>query len=69
LAGTTTVRVSKSTLRMLEQLRKKLSVKSLDDTIQALIRQRRMMLINRAFGLDRGRISAFTEEDRGEDRS
>ncbi len=69
MAGTTTVRVSKSTLRMLEQLRKKLSVKSLDDTIQALIRQRRMMLINRAFGLDRGRISAFTEEDRGEDRS
>lgn len=63
------MRVSKSTLRMLEQLRKKLSVKSLDDTIQALIRQRRMMLINRAFGLDRGRISAFTEEDRGEDRS
>jgi len=65
----TTVRVSKDTVQMLEQLRDKLKAESLDETIQALIKQQRKALISKSFGLDRGRIKPFTGEDRGEDRS
>ena len=68
MSEATTIRVSRSTLNMLERLRKKFKVKSLDDTIKALIRQQRKVLIDKAFGLDKGRIKAFSEEDRGEDR-
>jgi len=69
LSDTTTVRVSKGTLEMLERLRDKLKVGSLDETIQALIRQQRKILIESALGVDRGRIRPFNEGDRGEDRS
>lgn len=69
LSEVTTVRVSKTTLEMLERLREKFKVGSLDEAIQALIRQQRKAAIGRAFGLDKGRIKPFTEEDRGEDRS
>ena len=68
MSEATTIRVSRSTLNMLERLRKKFKVKSLDDTIKALIRQQSKVLIDKAFGLDKGRIRAFSEEDRGEDR-
>lgn len=69
LSEATTVRVSRNTLEMLERLRKKFKVGSLDEAIQALIRQRRKMVVNRAFGVDKNRIRPFTEEDRGEDRN
>jgi len=69
LSEATTVRVSRNTLEMLERLRKKFKVGSLDEAIQALIRQRRRMVVNRAFGVDKNRIRPFTEEDRGEDRN
>lgn len=65
----TTVRVSRSTLEMLERLRNKLEVGSLDETIQALITRYRRMMIDRAFGLDKGRMKPFAEDDRGEDHS
>lgn len=69
LSEATTVRVSRNTLEMLERLREKFKVGSLDEAIQALIRQRRRMVVNRAFGVDKNRIRPFTEEDRGEDRN
>lgn len=69
LSEATTVRVSRNTLEMLERLRKKFKVGSLDEAIQALIRQRRKMVVNRAFGVDKNRIKPFTEENRGEDRN
>ncbi len=65
----TTVRVSKNTLGMLERLREKMQVGTLDEAIRLLIRRQRKMLIDEAFGLDRRRIKPFSEEDRGEDRS
>lgn len=65
----TTVRVSKDTVEMLERLRGKLRVGSLDDVIRALVIRQRKMVVNEAFGLDKERIKPFTEEDRGEDRS
>ncbi|MEM2593498.1 MAG: VapB-type antitoxin [Candidatus Bathyarchaeia archaeon] len=69
MSETTTVRVSKGTLRMLESLRKKLGAPTLDETIRLLIMQRRRQRLEEVFGIDRGRIKPFSEEDRGEDRS
>jgi len=69
LSEVTTMRVSKATLEMLERLKEKFKVGSLDEAIQALIRQQRKAAIDKAFGLDKDRIKPFTEEDRGEDRS
>lgn len=65
----TTVRVSRSTLEMLERLRDRLGAGSLDETIRALVARQRRMVIEEAFGLDRGRVKTFAEADRGEDRS
>ncbi|MBS7650898.1 MAG: hypothetical protein QXV46_05270 [Candidatus Bathyarchaeia archaeon] len=69
MSKVTTVRVSKDTLELLERLKRKFKVESLDETIQTLIRQQRKTLIDKSFGLDKGRMKSFTEEDRGEDRS
>lgn len=69
LGGTTTVRVSRNTLEMLESLRDKLKLGSLDEAIRVLVLRQRKIMIHEAFGLDRGRIKPFAEEDRGEDRS
>jgi hypothetical protein len=63
------MRISKATLEMLERFKEKFEVGSLDEAIQALIRQQRKAAIDKAFGLDKDRIKPFTEEDRGEDRS
>lgn len=64
----TTVRVSKTTLEMLERLREKLKVGSLDEAIRALILERRRSILDEVFGAEKGRIKPFAEGDRGEDR-
>ena len=69
LGEVTTVRVSRDTLRMLEKFRDKLNAESLDEAIRILIMRQRKAIIDEIFGLDRGRLKPFTEEDRGEDRS
>jgi len=69
MTGSTTVRVSKTTLETLEKIRQKTNAKSLDEAIRLLIAGERKMKIDEAFGLDKGRIKAFSEEDRGEDRN
>ncbi|MEM0017197.1 MAG: VapB-type antitoxin [Candidatus Korarchaeum sp.] len=63
----TTVRVSRSTIRMLESMRRKLNVSTLDETIRLLIIQQRRRKLEEVFGIDRGRIRPFSEVDRGED--
>lgn len=65
----TTVKVSKDTARKLAFLQRRLHKDSLDETIQTLVTRHRRELLDEAFGADRGKIGAFTEEDRGEDRS
>lgn len=65
----TTVRVSKNTLKMLERLREKMQVGTLDKAIRLLIVRQRKRMIAEAFGVDKGRIKPFSEEDRGEDRN
>jgi len=69
LGETTTIRVSRKTLETLERLREKLEAESLDETIQALIKKQRKIAVDKAFGLDKGKLGSFTEEDRGEDRN
>ena len=65
----TTVRVSRNTLEMLERLRERMKAGTLDEAIKLLIVRQRKITIVQAFGLDRGRIKPFSEEDRGEDRN
>jgi hypothetical protein len=65
----TTIRVSKRTAETLETMRQKLKAQSLDETIQILVKKQRRAILDKAFGIARGRIKPFTEDDRGEDRS
>ncbi|MGB9741037.1 MAG: VapB-type antitoxin [Candidatus Bathyarchaeia archaeon] len=67
MSESTTIRVSKTTLKMLERLRKKLGTQTLDETIRAFIAQQRRQKLSEIFGIDEGKIKPFTEEDRGED--
>lgn len=64
-----TMRISKRTLRELEELKQKLGAVTLEDVIQHLLKERRRRKIRSVFGKDASRISHFTEADRGEDRS
>ncbi len=67
-SASTTIRVSKTTLQLLEELKEKLGVASYEDVIMKLVSEHRKRVINEYFGVDRGRITGFTEADRGEDR-
>jgi len=67
MSSTTTVKVSKATLSELEKLREQLNARSLDEAIRSLIKRHRLQLLQVALGADKGKIRAFTEEDRGED--
>ena len=69
MSKSTTVRVSKTTLEILERLRDKMKAKTLDEAIRLFISHERKTRIDEAFGLDKGKIKPFSEEVRGEDRS
>jgi hypothetical protein len=69
VSETTTIRVSKGTLKMLENLRQKLQAKTLDEAIRLFITWQRIQKLEETFGVDKGKIRPFSEEDRGEDRS
>ena len=64
----TTVKVSRDTLRELEHLRDEMKLKSIDEALAILIRERRRRALAELFGIDKGRIHPFTHEDRDEDR-
>ena len=66
--NSTTIKVSKDTLRSLGQLQHNLGKRTLDDTVKELIKQHRRALLAKAFSLDKGKIKQFAESDRGEDR-
>ncbi len=66
--NSTTIKVSKDTLRSLGQLQRNLGKRTLDDTVKELVKQHRKALLAKAFSLDKGRIKQFAESDRGEDR-
>lgn len=59
-----TIRVSQGTLEMLQNIRDRMNARSLDEAIQMLIRVQRHGVVAEAYGLDRGRLGSFGEEDR-----
>jgi hypothetical protein len=69
MSETTTIRVSKTTLKMLERLRQKMQASTLDEAIRLFITQQRKHRLDETFGVDKGKIKPFSEEDRGEDRN
>ncbi len=64
----TTIKVSKKTLKQLDELKKRFGSKTYEETILRLIEEYKKKMIEEYFGIDRGRITSFSEEDRGEDR-
>ena len=53
---------------MLDDLKEKLNAGSYEDVILRLIIEYRRRVVEEYFGIDRSRITGFSEEDRGEDR-
>lgn len=68
MTETTTIRVSKKTAQALEDIRENLKAESLDEAIQSLIKRQRKIFFEQTFGIDEGKVTPFTEEDRLEDR-
>ena len=68
VSASTTIRVSKVTLQLLDELKEKLNASSYEDVILKLVFEYRRRIIEEYFGVDRGRITGFSEADRGEDR-
>jgi len=69
MADSTTVKVSRETVRKLTALQRSLHTSSMDETIGILVKRHRKEILERLLGIDKGKISPFTERDRGEDRS
>ncbi len=69
MADSTTVKVSKETVRRLAALQRSLHTSSMDATIDALVRTRRSETLDAVFGSDKVRTRKFVEGDRLEDRS
>jgi len=68
VAADTTVKISRDTLSNLERLREEMKARSIDETVMALIKSHRRKILAGVFGVDKGRVKPFTDEDRGEDR-
>jgi len=51
-------------LRKLEKFKVKMGVKTFEEVILRLIDEKRRELVERFFGVDKGKISRFSEEDR-----
>ncbi len=45
-----------------------MKARSIDETVMALIKSHRRKILAGVFGVDKGRVKPFTDEDRGEDR-
>ncbi|MCD6348318.1 MAG: ribbon-helix-helix protein, CopG family [Candidatus Korarchaeota archaeon] len=67
-SDTTTIRIRKSTLEMLDELKRRRKARSYDELIRKLIRDLKERELELHFGVDRGKLSEFTEEDRGDAR-
>ena len=68
MKDTTTLKISKTTAEALKNIKKTLNVKSIDAAIQLLIKERHKAALEEMFGVDKGRIKSFSEQDRLEDR-
>jgi len=63
----TTIQVKRRNLRLLETLKKRMGAKSYDEVIERLLEEK-VGFPRDMFGVDKDKISKFTEEDRLEDR-
>ena len=64
-----TIKVKETTLEMLKRLKEENNFSSIDDTITYLIKLYREEKLRRMFGVDKGKITPFTRDDRIEDRN
>jgi hypothetical protein len=69
MSESTTVKVSKETVRKLVALQRSLHTGSMDETIEALVRRRRKEALDAIAGTDPIKTRQFSERDRFEDRS
>ncbi len=69
MGESTTVKVSKETVRKLTALQRSLHTGSMDETIDALVRRRRKDALDAIAGTDTVKDRKFKEEDRLEDSS
>ena len=60
-----TIKVSGATIEELEALREAFKAKSVEEVIRRFLVERRRRMLEEVFGVDKGRIKPFTEEDRG----
>ena len=60
----TTIRVSKETAKILEAEKRKMGAKSVEEVILKLLKEKRAGIVEKYFGIDRGKISEFKEDDR-----
>lgn len=65
--ATTTIQIRRKNLRLLEALKAGMGVRSYDEVIEKLLRDK-MSVPGEMFGVDKGKISKFSEGDRLEDR-
>jgi len=65
--ATTTIQIKRKNLRLLETLKADMGAKSYDEVIERLLLEK-TSVPDDMFGVDKGKISKFTEEDRLEDR-
>jgi len=63
LVESTSVRVSKQTVSRLVALQRSLNAKSMDETIQILMKRRQKEVLDAIFGSDLKKTRKFTEED------
>ncbi|BFI77024.1 VapB-type antitoxin [Sulfurisphaera ohwakuensis] len=63
-----TIKVKETTLEMLKRLKEENNFSSIDDTIMYLIKLYREEKLRRMFGVDKGKITPFTRDDKIEDR-
>lgn len=63
----TTIQVKDRTIRLLETLKRTTRARSYDEAIRVLLEEK-FKLQGEMFGVDKGRISSFREEERLEDR-
>jgi len=64
----TTIRVSKRLAELLEEQKRLMNARSIEEVILNLLKEHRKRVAERYFGIDKGRISEFTEEDRLDSR-
>lgn len=65
---TVTIRVKKDTLSLLKDIKEQISARSIEEVILYLIKFHRENALEKVFGIDKERLTPFTEEDRLEDR-